>query len=203
MSGWVSTGASLTGTTVTGLAAVLLAASPSLTVKLTVRVAAVGLSLVVEYWTDRSTVCQLAIVVVPVRSSTPGAALVSVIPPAGVKVRVSPVTRPAVIDTVPDTRLVSSTSVTVRPPSTVTAAPFSVKVGVEPDRVIVGASLTQVTVTDTVAVEPPGVEGVGERVRGVPRRRVAVVRVRLVGEAGAAAGDHHGAVGRLGAPSDA
>ena len=40
-----------------------------------------------------------------------------------------------------------------------------------------GGSLTQVTVTDTVAVEPP-VEGVGERVGGGAGRVVAVVRRR-------------------------
>ena len=78
--------------------------------------------------TERSTVCQLATVVVPLRASTSAAALVSVMPPAGVNVSVSPATRPAVIDTVPDSRFVSSTSATVSPPSTVTAAPLSVYV---------------------------------------------------------------------------
>ena len=57
-------------------------------------------------------------------------------------------------------------------------------------------SSTQVTVIETVAVEPPG-ERVGEGVGG-GSRVVAVVRVGLVGEAGAAAGDHDRAVGRLG-----
>ena len=116
----------MTGTTATLFWTVLLASPPSLTVKLTVRVAFVGLSLVLENCTERRTVCQLTRLVVPVRARTPGAALVSVIPPAGVNVRVSPATPPAVIDTVPDTRLLLSMSVIVRPPSTVAAGPPSV-----------------------------------------------------------------------------
>ena len=48
----------------------------------------------------------------------------------------------------------------------------------------------------------PAVEGVGERVGGGAGRVVAVVRGRLVGEPGAAAGDHHGAVARLGDRGD-
>ena len=55
---------------------------PSLTVKLTVRAALVGLSLVVENWTERRTVCQLASVVVPVRARMPGGG-VGVGDPAG------------------------------------------------------------------------------------------------------------------------
>ena len=62
-------------------------------------------------------------------------------------------------------------------------------------------SSTQVTVTDTVAVVA-AVERVGERVRGPAGLAVAVVGVGLVGEPGAAAGDHHGAVGRLGHRGD-
>ncbi len=47
--------------------------------------------------------------------------------------------------------MVSSASVTVIPASTTTAAPFSVYVGVEPDGVTIGASLTGVIVIPRVA----------------------------------------------------
>ena len=195
----------------TVLSAVVLVAVPSLTTNLTVR-EVVGVWLVVANWTDRRTVCQSAMVAVPVRARMSGAALVSVIPvPPAVKVSASPVWRPALMVTVADSRLVSSGSVTVRPPSTVTAAPSSVKVGVEPDSVIVGASLTAATVIVRVSLserapsfdrEGGSAVSRGRAVAGVgvgdrPQRRLEGSDRGGSGEVEGAGGGH---VGRHGDP---